>query len=79
MKVFLVKTDLRNGDSMENKDQPMTFYEKMQMNREETFVYAVDDTSSMGTRGYDYSTVTVIPATTIYMRTTEDDTKNYLP
>ena len=38
----------------------------MQMEKEETFVYAVKYTGSVGTQGYYYSTVTVIPATTIY-------------
>lgn len=38
----------------------------MQMNKEETFVYGVNYTGSVGTQGYYYSTVTVIPATTIY-------------
>lgn len=38
----------------------------MQMSKEETFVYAVDYTGAYGANGYYYSTVTVIPATTIY-------------
>ena len=38
----------------------------MQVKEEETFVYAVKYTGSVGTQGYYYSTVTVIPATTIY-------------
>ena len=38
----------------------------MQMSKEETFVYAVDYTGDYGANGYYYSTVTVIPATTIY-------------
>lgn len=38
----------------------------MQMNKEEVFAYAVDYTGAKGTNGYYYSTVTVIPATTIY-------------
>ncbi len=38
----------------------------MQMKEEETFVYAVNYTGPIGTNGYYYSTVTVIPATTIY-------------
>lgn len=38
----------------------------MQMKEEETFVYAVNYTGNVGTKGYYYSTVTVIPATTIY-------------
>lgn len=38
----------------------------MQMKEEETFVYAVNYTGSVGTQGYYYSTVTVVPATTIY-------------
>ena len=39
---------------------------QMGMNKEETFVYAVNYTGQVGTQGYYYSTVTVIPATTIY-------------
>ena len=38
----------------------------MQVKEEETFVYAVKYTGSVGTQGYYYSTVTVIPATSIY-------------
>lgn len=38
----------------------------MQMKEEETFVYAVKYTGLVGTQGYYYSTVTVIPATSIY-------------
>lgn len=38
----------------------------MEMNTEEVFAYAVHYTGSVGTQGYYYSTVTVIPATTIY-------------
>lgn len=38
----------------------------MQMDREEVFVYAVNYNGGIGTHGYYYSTLTVIPATTIY-------------
>lgn len=38
----------------------------MQMAKEETFAYAANYTGTIGTQGYYYSTVTVIPATTIY-------------
>ena len=47
----------------------------MQMKDEETFVYAVDYTGRIGTQGYYYSTVTIIPATTIYY---EDNFVTYL-
>ena len=38
----------------------------MQMDKEVTFTYAVHYTGTVGSQGYYYSTVTVIPATTIY-------------
>lgn len=38
----------------------------MEMKDKETFVYATEYTGDVGTQGYYYSTVTVIPATTIY-------------
>ena len=39
---------------------------KMGINKEDTFVYAVNYTGLVGTQGYYYSTVTIIPATSIY-------------
>ena len=38
----------------------------MKMKDEETFVYAVKYTGGIGAKGYYYSTVTIIPATSIY-------------
>ena len=38
----------------------------MKMDKEDEFAYAVKYTGSVGTQGYYYSSVTVIPATTIY-------------
>ena len=55
-----------NTQDVYNDNGELVAFNGMQMNKEETFVYAVNYTGSVGTQGYYYSTVTVIPATTSY-------------
>ena len=50
----------------------------MDMNKESTFSYASYYTGTVGTNGYYYSTITVIPATTIYYEDTFVDYHTYL-
>jgi hypothetical protein len=60
------KTTVSYGNAQVKNGKVLFTPTSMQMKKQSTFYYGLHYTGNVGTKGYYYSTVTVIPATTIY-------------